>query len=388
MNFKILYAEGDGIGKDIVPPTVEIIKEAVKRVEDASIEFERIELGLEALDKYGDRFPRQAQDMLMSYRYLLKGPIETPVGEGERSVNVRIRLLLDLYANIRPVRYESYMQSPLKDPNGVDLVIIRENTDDIYRGIEWPYDSDEASRLRSIMKDQFNIDISSDSGVGIKSISRRATERIARFAIEYALKNNRRSITIMHKGNIMKYTEGFFREVVYNLYKREYADKIYLENEQPQDSSRRILINDRIADNMLQQIIINPRSYDIILAPNLNGDYVSDAAGALIGNIALLGSANIGDDAAMFEAVHGTAPKYAGQHLANPTGIINAGVMMLEHLGLSNAALLIRRALAEMYNRKIVTRDVARYMNVNPVSTDEFCSSIIDYIKDSGNDAR
>ncbi|MEJ2779820.1 NADP-dependent isocitrate dehydrogenase [Stygiolobus sp. CP850M] len=380
----ILYIEGDGIGPEITQAAIKVINAAVEKAYGSKKEIKWMEVyaGEKAEKLTGNRFPQETQDMLLKYRVVLKGPLETPIGKGWKSVNVAIRLMLDLYANIRPVKYIPGLESPLKNPEKVDMIIFRENTDDLYRGIEYPYNSEEAKKIRNFLKEQFKVEIEDDTGIGVKVISKFKTQRITRLAINYAITNGRKKITIMHKGNVMKYTEGAFREWAYEVALKEYRDYIVTEEEinRGVKSDGKVVINDRIADNMFQQIITRPDEYDIILAPNVNGDYISDAAGALIGNIGMLGGANIGDDGGMFEAIHGTAPKYAGKNVANPTGIIKGGELMLRFMGWDKAADLIEISINEAIKRKQVTQDLARFMDVKPLGTKEFANALTEII--------
>ncbi|GAB6946305.1 NADP-dependent isocitrate dehydrogenase [Vulcanisaeta sp. JCM 16161] len=383
----ILYIEGDGIGPEITNVAIKVINKAVEKAYGSSreIKWVKVYAGEEAEKVYGNRFPEETINLISKYRVVLKGPLETPVGGGWRSINVAIRMLLDAYANVRPVKYMPGLESPLKHPERVDMVIIRENTDDLYRGIEWSWDSPEAAKLRKFLKEELKVDLEDDTGIGIKPISKYKTQRVARFAFKFAIENKRRSVTIMHKGNIMKYTEGAFREWAYEVALKEFREYIVTEEEVNKlyggkVPPGKILVNDRIADNMFQQIITRPENYDVILAPNLNGDYISDAAGALIGDIGVLGGANVGDTGGMFEAVHGTAPKYAGKNVANPTGIIRAGELMLRFMGWREAADLIDRAITEAINQKKVTQDLARYMGVQPLGTKEFGDALVEII--------
>jgi isocitrate dehydrogenase len=380
----ILYIEGDGIGPEITQAAIKVINAAVEKAYGSKKEIKWMEVyaGEKAEKLTGNRFPQETQDMLLKYRVVLKGPLETPIGKGWKSVNVTIRLMLDLYANIRPVKYIPGLESPLKNPEKVNMIIFRENTDDLYRGIEYPYNSEEAKKIRNFLKEQFKVEIEDDTGIGVKVISKFKTQRITRLAINYAITNGRKKITIMHKGNVMKYTEGAFREWAYEVALKEYRDYIVTEEEinRGVKSDGKVVINDRIADNMFQQIITRPDEYDIILAPNVNGDYISDAAGALIGNIGMLGGANIGDDGGMFEAIHGTAPKYAGKNVANPTGIIKGGELMLRFMGWDKAADLIEISINEAIKRKQVTQDLARFMDVKPLGTKEFANALTEII--------
>ncbi|BDR93525.1 NADP-dependent isocitrate dehydrogenase [Vulcanisaeta souniana] len=383
----ILYIEGDGIGPEITNVAIKVIDKAVERAYGSSreIKWVKVYAGEEAERVYGNRFPEETINLITKYRVVLKGPLETPIGGGWRSINVAIRMLLDAYANVRPVKYMPGLESPLKHPERVDMVIVRENTDDLYRGIEWSWDSPEAAKLRKFLREELKVELEDDTGIGIKPISKYKTQRITRFALRFAVENKRRSVTIMHKGNIMKYTEGAFREWAYEVALKEFRDYIVTEEEVNKQyggkaPSGKILVNDRIADNMFQQIITRPESYDVILAPNLNGDYISDAAGALIGDIGVLGGANVGDSGGMFEAVHGTAPKYAGKNVANPTGIIRGGELMLRFMGWREAANLIDKAITEAINQKKVTQDLARFMGVQPLGTREFGNALMEII--------
>ena len=382
----ILYIEGDGIGPEITQAAIRVIDAAVHKAYGSKREIKWFEVyaGEKAEKLTGDRFPKETQDMILKYRVLLKGPLETPIGKGWKSINVAIRMMLDLYANIRPVKYIPGLESPLKNPEKVDMIIFRENTDDLYRGIEYSYDSQEARKIREFLREQLGVEIEDDTGIGIKVISKYKTQRITRLAINYALANGRKKITIMHKGNVMKYTEGAFREWAYEVALKEFRDHVVTEEELNRGvkADGKIIINDRIADNMFQQIITRPEEYDIILAPNVNGDYISDAAGALIGNIGMLGGANIGDEGGMFEAIHGTAPKYAGKNVANPTGIIKGGELMLRFMGWDKAADLIEKAINEAIKRKQVTQDLARYMGVQPLGTKEYADALIKIIEE------
>ncbi len=382
----ILRINGDGIGPEITSAAIGVIDAAVSKAYSGKrkIAWMEVKAGDQAEKELGDRFPESTTNALREYRFVLKGPLTTPVGKGFRSLNVRMRILLDLYANIRPVKYIKGLDSPLRNPEKIDMVVFRENTDDLYTGIEWPYNSKEADTLRKLLKDNLNVNIDSDAGIGIKPIGKAKTERIARMALKYAVANKRRSVTIMHKGNIMKYTEGAFREWCYDVAKREFPGSFVTEEEAnalggavPQG---KVLINDRIADNMFQQIITRPDSYDVILAPNLDGDYISDAAGALVGNIGVLGGANIGDFGGVFEAVHGTAPKYAGKDVANPMGVLKAGELMLIHMGWSEAAELVSKAVDAAVRQRKVTNDIARFMGVTPIGTKEFSDNLINTI--------
>ncbi len=380
----IAYIEGDGIGPEVVKPTIEIVDRAVELCYGSSRQIVWLKLyaGDEAEKKYGTRLPEETIKALEIVRVLIKGPLYTPPGGGWRSINVFLRQKFDLYANIRPVKYFKGLPSPLKDPEGIDLVIFRENTDDLYVGIEWPWNSDEARKIREFLLKEFGIKISEDSGIGIKPMSRYKTVRISRLAIQYALKTGRKVVTVVHKGNIMKYTEGAFRNWFYEVALNEFRDYVVTEDEVKEKFNGKIpegkiLINDRIMDNMLQQIILNPKNYSVILCPNVNGDYLSDAAAALVGGVSVAPSANIGDSAALFEPVHGTAPDIAGRGIANPTAMILSACLMLEYMGWIEAAELIRKAIQEVIASGKVTPDLAKGMNVKPLTTEEFKNEIL-----------
>lgn len=374
-NPTILYTDGDGIGPEIMDVTRKVVDAAVKKAyRNKKIEWKEILVGDKALKEKNDRFPEESQEAIKQYRVLLKSPLGTPIGTGFKSINVRIRVMLDLYSNIRPVSFMKGLESPLKHPENVNLTIFRENTDDLYTGIEYKYDSKEAAEIRKFFKDKLHVEISDDSGIGIKPMSKYKTQRITRAAAKFAIENNKKKITIMHKGNVMKYTEGAFREWAYETLKNEFG------NYTSTDDSSKILVNDMIADNMFQQIITRPENYEVILAPNIDGDYISDAAGALIGNIGTLGGANVGDDAGMFEAVHGTAPKYAGQNVADPLGLIRGAQLMIKYLNWHEAFDVIEKAIGEAIETKKVTKDLAKFFDVPAMGTKEFGDSLVKII--------
>jgi isocitrate dehydrogenase len=384
----IPFTYGDGIGPEITAASISIIDAAVAKAYNGSkgINWLQVEAGEAAQKKYNTGLPEETLNTIKQYKIIFKGPLTTPVGSGFRSLNVTLRIMLDLYANIRPVKYIDGLDSPLKYPEKVDMVIFRENTDDIYTGIEWPYNSAEAEKVREFLKTSMNVNIDPDAGIGIKPMGKSKTQRIARMAIKYAIENGRKSVTVMHKGNIMKYTEGAFKDWAYEVAQKEFGDKIVTEEElyskyEGKMPQGKILFNDRIADNMFQQIITKPELYDVILAPNLNGDYISDACGALIGDIGVLGGANVGAEGGMFEAAHGTAPKYANKNVANPMGILKAGELMLTFMGWTEAAGLISKAVEKAMKERKVTPDIARFMGVEALGTKEFAQYLVDVIK-------
>ncbi len=385
----IPYIEGDGIGPDIM--------RASKRVWDAAVEkayggkrriawFE-IFAGDKAAEKYGQVLPDDTVRAIEHFIIAIKGPLTTPVGGGYRSLNVTMRQRLNLYACVRPVRYFQGVPSPVVHPERMNVVIFRENTEDVYAGIEWREGTDEARKLIAILKEQFGVSIRVDSGIGIKPISITGTKRLVRKAIKYALDRNLPSVTLVHKGNIMKFTEGAFRDWGYELAKEEFADVTLSEKElwdkhDGQMPPGKVLIKDRIADSMFQQVLTRTDEYSVVALPNLNGDYLSDACAAQIGGLGLAPGANIGDYVALFEATHGTAPKYAGLDKVNPGSLILSGVMMFEYLGWQEAADMIDEAMGRAIQQKRVTYDLARLMgDVRPIKTSEFGSAIIDNMK-------
>ncbi len=382
----VAYIEGDGIGPEVIRPTIEIVNEAVSLCYGSSREIKWVKLyaGDEAEKLFGTRLPEETLKTLEVVRVLLKGPLYTPPGGGWRSINVFLRQHFDLYANIRPVKYFDGLPSPLKNPQGIDMVIFRENTDDLYVGIEWPWDSQEAKKVREFLKKEFGIELPEDTGIGIKPMSRYKTIRIARLAIRYAISTGRKFVTVVHKGNIMKYTEGAFREWVYEVALKEFGDYFITEKELYEKYGGRIpegklVINDRIMDNMLQQIVLNPQQFQVIICPNVNGDYLSDAAAALVGGVSVAPSANIGDTAALFEPVHGTAPDIAGKGIANPTAALLSACLMLEYMGWHEAANLIREAIQEVIRQGKVTADLARLMGKDKyLKTEEYKREILE----------
>ncbi|MFP3315385.1 MAG: NADP-dependent isocitrate dehydrogenase [Caldivirga sp.] len=384
----ILYILGDGIGPEIVSVAIEVANKAVELAYGSSRQIKWLEVyaGEKAEKLVGNRLPQETIEALQRYRVVLKGPLETPVGGGWRSINVAIRLLLDTYANVRPVKYIQGVESPLKNPERIDWVIVRENTDDLYRGFEWQWDSPEAAKLRRFLKEELKVDVDEDCGLGVKPISRWRTQRVARFAFRFAISNKRRSVTIMHKGNVMKYTEGAFREWAYEVALKEFRDYVVTEDEVnklyggkvPQG---KILVNDRMADNMFAQLVTRPESYDVILAPNVNGDYISELAASLMGNVGMIGAANVGDTAVMVEAMHGTAPKYAGKNVANPTSEIRAIELLLRFMNWTEAANLLDKAITEAIKQRKVTQDIARYMGITPLGTREYGKALMEIME-------
>ena len=377
--------EGDGIGRDIMKATRRVIDKAVEKAYDAQkkIVWFDIYAGERANEEYGEWLPQDTLKAIPLFHVALKGPLTTPVGGGFRSLNVSLRQQLDLYACVRPVRHFEGVVTPVQKPGDMDVVIFRENTEDVYAGIEWQQGTDEAKKVINFLK-EMGIEIREDSGVGVKPISVTGTKRIVRMAIQHAIDHNRESVTMVHKGNIMKYTEGAFRDWGYQLAQEEFAEQVIAESDlwEQHDGEipeGKVVIKDRIADSMLQQILTRTSEYDVIVTPNLNGDYLSDACAAQVGGIGMAPGANIGDEAALFEATHGTAPKYADQDVANPSSLILSAVMMLEYIGWQKAADLVITGIEESILQKRVTYDLERLMeDATKLHTSEFASAIIE----------
>ena len=382
----IPFIEGDGTGPDIWAAARRVLDAAVARSYRSarSIDWLEILAGEKAFAATGEWLPEATVEALRKYVVSIKGPLTTPVGEGMRSLNVTLRQVLDLYACVRPVRYYQGVVSPVKNPGLVDMVIFRENTEDVYAGIEWPAGSDQANRVIEFLRSDLGAAIRDNSGIGIKPISEFGTKRLVRKAIQYALDTGRDSVTLVHKGNIMKFTEGAFRNWGYELAADEFAESTISEaalweQHNGRAPEGRIVIKDRIADAMFQQILLRPAEYSVLAMPNLNGDYMSDALAAQVGGLGMAPGANIGDGVALFEATHGTAPKYAGLDKVNPGSLLLSGVMLLEYIGWGEAAVLIERALEATITRKTVTYDLARLMEgATELSCSAFATAIID----------
>ena len=381
----IPFIEGDGIGPDIMSVTRKVIDAAVEKAYNGKKKISWFEIfaGDKAQKKYGTVLPEDTFKAIEYYIIVIKGPLTTPVGGGYRSLNVTLRQKFDLYSCIRPVRYFKGVPSPVKNPEDMNIVIFRENTEDVYAGIEWQEGTPEVKKIIDFIKDNYAIEIASDSGIGIKPISIKRTERLVRAAIKYAITKKLDRVTLVHKGNIMKYTEGSFRDWGYKLARREFQDRIITEDALWEKFNGKIpegkvLINDRIADSMFQQILTRTNEYQVIATPNLNGDYLSDAAAAQIGGLGMAPGANIGDYIGLFEATHGSAPKYAGQDKVNPSSLILSGVMMLEYMGWDEAGASIINAIQKTINQKKVTYDLARLMdNIKPIKCSEYGNAII-----------
>jgi len=382
----IPFIEGDGTGRDIWKASRLVFDAAVEKVSKGSrkVVWYEVFAGEKAFQRFGSWLPDDTLTAIQEFRISIKGPLTTPVGGGIRSLNVTLRQLLNLYACVRPVRYFHGVPSPVKHPEKLNVVVYRENTEDVYAGIEWPAGSPEAQKVIAFLEKELGKKVRPDSGIGIKPISITATKNLVRRAIQYALENNRRSVTIVHKGNIMKYTEGAFRDWGYELAREEFASRTVTEEEVTTKydfkvPEGKLLIKDRIADSMLQQILTRPDEYDVIATPNLNGDYLSDACAAQVGGLGIAPGANIGDGCAVFEATHGTAPKYADKDVINPGSVLLSGCMMFEHMGWRDVAKTIEDAFAKTIQQKKVTYDLERLMTgATKLKTSEFARAIVE----------
>ena len=378
----IPFIEGDGTGPDIWRASARVFDAAVSQAFGGKRRLAWFEVlaGEKAKNMTGEWLPTDTVEAVRAYKVAIKGPLTTPVGGGIRSLNVTMRQVLDLFACIRPVRYFVGTPAPVTHPELMDVVIFRENTEDVYAGIEFARGTPQAERLIEFLAREMGKRIAPDSGIGIKPMSETGTKRLVRMAIQYALANNRKILTIVHKGNIMKFTEGAFRDWGYELAKAEFRDQIVTEDEVGQGAPRegKLLINDRIADSVFQQILTRTSDYDVFATPNLNGDYLSDACAAQVGGLGMAPGANVGDEIAFFEATHGTAPKYADQDVINPSSVVLSGVMMLNYLGWKEAGALIEQGLAKTISQKKVTYDLARQMTgATELKTSEFADAII-----------
>ncbi len=381
----IPFIEGDGIGVDVTPAAIKVLDATAEKIGKEIVWFE-IYAGEKAYKLYGEYLPKETLDVISEFRVALKGPLTTPVGGGYRSLNVAIRQMLDLYACVRPVYYLKGVPSPLKNPENVNLVIFRENTEDVYAGIEWKAGSEEALKVINFLEKEFGIKVRRDSGIGLKPISEFATKRLVRMAIKYAIENNRKSVTLVHKGNIMKFTEGAFREWGYEVALEEFRDYVITEEElwnnyNGEVPKGKIVIKDRIADNMFQQLLTRTAEYDVIATMNLNGDYLSDMAAGLVGGLGIAPGSNIGDGIGVFEPVHGSAPKYAGQNKVNPTAMILSGALMFEFLGWKEGSELIKKAVEMTIQQGIVTYDIHRQIGGKLVGTREFANAVIENLQ-------
>jgi isocitrate dehydrogenase len=376
----IPFIEGDGTGVDIWP-AAKLVLDAAAAKYGKTVEWREVLAGEKAFNETGDWLPQETIDVFQEYLIGIKGPLTTPIGGGFRSLNVALRQLLDLYVCLRPVRWFQGVPSPVKHPELVDMVIFRENTEDIYAGIEAEAGTPEAERLREVIHEVFGREISVDSGIGIKPISKTGSQRLQRAALTYAVKKGRKQVHWVHKGNIMKYTEGAFMKWGYELVREEFSDVAVGWDDCGGDPGDKILVQDAIADIALQQVLTRPSEFDVIATMNLNGDYLSDALAAQVGGIGIAPGANINyvTGHGIFEATHGTAPKYAGQDKVNPSSVLLSGVLMYEHLGWQEAADDIIRAVEQTIADKVVTYDFARLMEgATEVKCSEFAQAIVD----------
>ncbi|USK32870.1 NADP-dependent isocitrate dehydrogenase [Bacillus sp. F19] len=398
----IPFIEGDGIGPDIWAAASRVLEAAVDKAYNGEkkIEWKEVLAGEKAFNKTGEWLPEETLEVIREYFIAIKGPLTTPVGGGIRSLNVALRQELDLFTCLRPVRYFNGVPSPIKRPEDTDMVIFRENTEDIYAGIEYAKGSEEVEKLISFLKNELGVNkirFPETSGIGIKPVSEEGTQRLVRAAINYAIKEGRKSVTLVHKGNIMKYTEGAFKNWGYELAEKEFGDQVFTwaeydrivekdgkdaadKAQQDAEAAGKIIVKDSIADIFLQQILTRPREFDVVATMNLNGDYISDALAAQVGGIGIAPGANINYETghAIFEATHGTAPKYAGLDKVNPSSVILSGVLMLEHLGWNEAAKLVVDAMEKSISDKVVTYDFARLMDgAKEVKCSEFADALI-----------
>ncbi|QCC58480.1 isocitrate dehydrogenase (NADP(+)) [Natrinema thermotolerans] len=379
----IIY--GDGVGSDVGPAAQKVLEAAAEET-GREINWMRLYAGESAREKYDENLPDETVEAIKEHRVAIKGPLTTPVGAGFRSLNVALRKKLDLYANVRPTYHLDGVPSPVKNPGEMDMVTFRENTEDVYAGIEWEAGTDEVQEVKEFVENDMGFDSTIHDGpvgIGVKPITEFGTKRLVRRAIDYALEHDRDSVTLVHKGNIMKFTEGQFRDWGYEVAEEEYGDEVITEDtlweekdgEAPDDA---VVVNDRIADNMLQQILTRTDEYDVVATMNLNGDYMSDACGAQIGGLGIAPGSNFGDGLLLAEPVHGSAPKYEGQDKVNPTAMILSGRMMLEYLGWSDAADLVRDAVEETISSGKVTYDLERQLeDAEKLATSEFAEEVV-----------
>ena len=380
----IPYIEGDGTGADIWRASVRVFDAAVDKAFGGKkkVAWFEVPAGEKAKEQYGEWLPNDTLEAVRTYKVAIKGPLTTPVGGGIRSLNVTLRQVLDLYSCVRPVRYFEGTPSPVKHPELMDVVIFRENTEDVYSGIEWARGTPQAERVIEFLATEMGKRIRPDSGIGIKPMSEFGSKRLMRMALQYAIDNKRKTVTLVHKGNIMKFTEGAFRDWGYEVAASDFPGQFCTEADLGKGGNAAradcLVLKDRIADAMFQQLLLRPDEYDVIATPNLNGDYISDAAAAQVGGLGLAPGGNVGDGLAVFEATHGTAPKYANLDKINPGSVVLSGVMMFEYMGWKEAGQLITRGLESAIKSKRVTYDLARQMpGATEVSTSAFGDEII-----------
>jgi isocitrate dehydrogenase len=379
----IPFIQGDGVGPDIWRAAVRVIDAAVAKAYAGKrkIAWQEQWAGAEGINRNKDPLPAETLQSIQRCKVAIKGPLTTPIAGGFRSLNVALRQHFDLYACIRPIRYIPGTPSPLKNPERADFVIFRENTEDLYAGIEWPGGSDNAQKVRRFLHEAMGVEVRDGSGIGVKPISPFATKRLVYRAIAYALDKGRRSVTLVHKGNIMKYTEGAFRDWGYEVAEKEFSGRVIREDEGGKSGDRhkgKVVIKDRLADAMFQQVLLRPEEYDVLVTPNLNGDYLSDACAAQVGGLGMAPGANCGDEVAIFEATHGSAPKYANQDKVNPSSMILSGAMMLDYLGWAEAARLIEEGMQKTIQAKTVTYDLHRQMKgATLLSCSQFGAAVV-----------
>ena len=378
------YVEGDGTGADIWRASVRVFDAAIEKAYggERRVQWMEVFAGEKAYKNFGDWLPQETVDAMQEFRVSIKGPLTTPVGGGIRSLNVTLRQVLDLYACIRPVRYFEGVGSPMREPQKLNIVVFRENTEDVYAGIEWKAGSEEARKVRDFLVSNFGVEIRDGSALGVKPMSEFGSKRLVEMAIRYALKHCLPSVTLMHKGNIMKFTEGAFRDWGYEVARTRFGASTVSESDLTKGGATAradaVVLKDRIADSMFQQLLLRPDEYSVIATPNLNGDYVSDAAAAQVGGLGMAPGGNVGDGLAVFEATHGTAPKYANLDKINPGSVILSGVMMFEYMGWNEVSALIVQGIENAIRSRRVTYDLARQMpGSTEVSTSEFGNQVI-----------
>jgi len=384
----VLFIEGDGTGPDIWRATQPVLDAAVAKAYGGQrrIVWREVLAGEKAFKKTGSHLPEETLAALREYRMALKGPLTTPIGGGFRSLNVTLRQVLDLYACIRPVRYYPGVPSPMREPEKINMVVFRENTEDVYAGLEWPAMSPEARRLIDFLNQELGCQVEPAAAIGIKPMTARCSKRLIRMALKYALDRGYLSVTLMHKGNIMKYTEGAFQNWGYEVAMEEFENRVVPEDEannryQGKVPAGKIVLKDRLADNLFQQVLLRPAEYQVIATPNLNGDYISDALAAQVGGLGMAPGANVGDSCAVFEATHGSAPKYAGLDRVNPSSLILSGAMLLEFCGWPEAATLIHQALPRVLAAGFATYDLARLLpGTQEIACSAFSQKLVDFM--------